>query len=83
MAKALQLAEMEKGGVVGKISKSGPLRMHFQHSRATVRVFEQNTDIIKFKLFHSETAHKFFFSIFLFLKFTLRANTYEPLVVSV
>lgn len=40
----------------GKILKSVPLRMHFKHSRAKVRVFEQNTDIIKFKLFHSGTA---------------------------
>ena len=31
--------------------KSGPLRMHFQDSGAKVRVFEQNTDIIKFWLF--------------------------------
>ena len=31
----------------GKILKSGPLTMHFQHSGAKIRVFEQNTDIIK------------------------------------
>ena len=29
-----------------KILKSGPLRMHFQHSGEKNRVFEQNTDII-------------------------------------
>ena len=32
----------------GKILKSGPLRMHFQHFVAKIRVFELNTDIIKF-----------------------------------
>ena len=37
-----------KSQVSGKILKSGPLRMHFQHSGAKIRVFEQNTDIIKF-----------------------------------
>ena len=41
--------------VTGKILKSGPLRMHFQHSGAKIRVFEQNTDIIKFWLFYSVT----------------------------
>ena len=35
-----------------KILKSGPLRMHFQHSGAKMRVFEQNRDI-KFWLFYS------------------------------
>ena len=35
-----------KGQVSGKKLKSGLLRMHFQHSGAKVRVFEQNTDII-------------------------------------
>ena len=49
---------------VGKILKSVPLRMHFKHSRAKVRVFE-NTDIIKFKLFHSGTAHEYIFLFFL------------------
>ena len=39
--------------------KSGPLRVHFQHSRAKIRVFEQNTDIIKFWLFYSVTAHEY------------------------
>lgn len=32
--------------------KSGPLRMHFRHSGAKVRVLEQNIDIIKFLLFY-------------------------------
>ena len=32
----------------GKILKSGPLRVHFQHSGAKIRVFEQKIDIIKF-----------------------------------
>ena len=41
--------------VTGKILKSGPLRMHFQHSGAKIRVFEENTDIIKFWLFYSVT----------------------------
>ena len=36
-----------KARVSGERLKSGPLRMHFQHSRAKIRVFEQNTDIIK------------------------------------
>ena len=40
-----------------KILKSGPLRMHFQHSKAKIGVFEQNTDIIKF--FYSVTAHEY------------------------
>ena len=44
-----------EGVVYGKILKSGPLRMHFQHSGAKIRVFEQNTDIIKFWFFHSVT----------------------------
>ena len=49
----------------GKILKSVPLRMHFKHSIAKVRVFEQNTDIIKLKLFHSETAHEYMYFFFL------------------
>ena len=44
-----------KALVTGKILKSGALRMHFQHSGAKSRVFEQNTDIIKFWLFYSVT----------------------------
>ena len=51
---------MPKALVTGKILKSGPLRMHFQHSGAKIRVFEQNTDIIKFWLFYSVTAHEYF-----------------------
>ena len=42
-----------------KILKSGPLRMHVQHYGAKVGVFEQNTDITKFWLFHSVTAHEY------------------------
>ena len=36
-----------------RILKSGLLtcRIHYQHSGAKIRVFEQNTDIIKFWLF--------------------------------
>ena len=34
----------------GKILRSGALRVHFQHSGAKIRVFEQNTDIINFWL---------------------------------
>ena len=37
-----------KARVSGKILKSEPLRMHFQHSGAKIRVFEQNTDILNF-----------------------------------
>ena len=43
----------------GKILKSGPLRMHFQHSGAKIGVFEQNTNITKFWLFHSARAHEY------------------------
>ena len=32
----------------GKSLKSGPLRLHFQHSGAKIRVFEQSTGIFKF-----------------------------------
>ena len=32
------------------VLKSGPLRIHFQHSAAKLRGFEQNTDMIKFWL---------------------------------
>ena len=42
----------------GKIVKSGPFTMHFQHSGAKIREFEQNTDIIKFWLFYSVTAQE-------------------------
>ena len=42
-----------------KILTSGPLRMHYPHSGAKIRVFEQNTDIIKFWLFYSLTAHEY------------------------
>ena len=34
-----------------KILKYGYLRVHFQHSGAKIRVFEQNIDSIKFWLF--------------------------------
>ena len=34
--------------------------MHFQHSGAKIRVFGQNTDIIKFQLLYSVTAHKYY-----------------------
>ena len=35
--------ECQRCKFLEKISKSGPLRMHFQHSGAKIRVFEQNT----------------------------------------
>ena len=35
----------------GKSLKSGPLRLHFQHSGAKIRVFEQSTDILNFGFF--------------------------------
>ena len=38
--------------------KSGPLRIHFQHSGAKIRVFEQNTDSIKLMAFYLVTAHE-------------------------
>ena len=34
-----------------KILRSGPLRVHFQHSGAKIRVFVHNTDITEFWLF--------------------------------
>ena len=45
--------------VSGKFLKPGPLRVHFQHSVAKIRVSEQNRDIIKFWLFYSVTAHEY------------------------
>ena len=50
-----------KARVSGKSLKSGPRsvsQMHFEHSEAKIRVFEQSTDIIKFWLFCSVTAHE-------------------------
>ena len=41
------------------VLKSGPFRIHFQHSGAKLRGFEQNTDIIKFWLSYSMTANIF------------------------
>ena len=46
---------MAKLRVSGKFLKPGPLRVHFLHSVAKIRVFEQNTDIIKFWLFFSDS----------------------------
>ena len=42
-----KLLGKSRGIPPGKILKSGHLRVHFQHSGAKIRVFEQNTDIIK------------------------------------
>ena len=36
----------------GKFMKSMPLRIHLQHSGAKIRVFEQDTDIIRFWFFY-------------------------------
>ena len=44
-----------KARVSGKILNSGSLRMHFQHSGVKLRVFEQKTNIIKFRLFYLVT----------------------------
>ena len=33
--------------------------MHFQHSGAEIRLFEQNTAIIKFRLLYSVTEHEY------------------------
>ena len=49
----------EKAGVSGKSLKSRPLREHFRHSGAKIRVLEENTDIIKFWLFYSVRAHEY------------------------
>ena len=43
------------------VLKSGPFRIHFQHSGAKLRGFEQNTDIIKLWLSYSMTANIFCF----------------------
>ena len=53
------MKKARKPRVSGKILKSGPLRMHFQHSGAKIRVLEQDRDIIKFWLFYSVTAHEY------------------------
>ena len=48
--------------------------MHFLHSEARIRVFEQNTNIIKFWLFYSGIVHEysnFFFEIQLMVKHSL------------
>ena len=42
----------------GKFMKSMPLRIHFQHSGAKIRVFEQDTDIIRFWFFCWVTARR-------------------------
>ena len=41
------------------VLKSEPFRIHFQHSGAKLRGFEQNTDIIKLWLSYSMTANIF------------------------
>ena len=42
-----------------KMKTSRLLKMHFHHPRTKIRVSEQNTDIIKFWLFYSVTAHEY------------------------
>ena len=42
----------------GKFMKSMPLRIHLQHSGAKIRVFEQDTDIIRFCFFYWVTARR-------------------------
>ena len=42
-----------------KMMTSRPLKMHLHHPRTKIRVSEQNTDIIKFWLFYSVTAHEY------------------------
>ena len=54
-----QLASAQNCSLLEKILKSGPLRMHFQHSGAKIRVFEENTGIIKFWLFYSAAGHEY------------------------
>ena len=47
--------------VYRKILKFGPLRMHFQHSGAKLRVFKQTqTSLNNFWLFYSVTAQEYF-----------------------
>ena len=42
-----------------KMMTSRPLKMHFHHPRTKIRVSERDTDIIKFWLFYSVTAHEY------------------------
>ena len=43
-----QVTREVQGHAPGKILKSGLFTVHFQHSGAKIRVFEENTDSIKF-----------------------------------
>ena len=61
------------------VSAHGPHGMHFQHSGAKIKVFEQSIDMIKFWLFYSVIAQKC--SIFLCVHFLL-ANIYEQEILS-
>ena len=47
--------------------KSGPLRVHFQHSGAKTRVFELNTDILNSMTFFIQRQHMDNFYFYLFL----------------
>ena len=46
--------------------KSGPLRVHFQHSGAKTRVFELNTDILNSMTFFIQRQHMDNFYFYLF-----------------
>ena len=46
---------MPKELVTGKILKSGPLTMHFQHSGAKIRVFDRTQTSLTFGFFYSVT----------------------------
>ena len=41
------------------VKKSGPLRVHFQHSGAKIRVFGQNTDILNSMAFFIQRQHMY------------------------
>ena len=42
-----------QGGQYAEVQLYLTCRIHFQHSGAKIRVFEENTDIVKFWLFYS------------------------------
>ena len=49
----------DKGATFWKNFEIWAFWMHFPHSEAKMRVFEQNTYIMKFGLFYSLTAHAY------------------------
>ena len=81
MEQVLESAEMGKihnKGASFLGEKSGPLTMHFQHSGAKIRVFEQTQTSLTLAFLFSDSTY-----ILYLLKLFLLANSHEPLVVSV